>query len=192
MPHSTPHMTGIAVYGRNWRQVAPMLVTCPPHDAWDTWSGPTVLPHAHLNRLIQHVFRRHDRGWVVPSLGILDREAVVFHQDKQGRMIGLLDAERYGSECSAHPLFNYVTVNKSDNVMRKFYSAQNVTKAIVAHGKRFKFEAVGIHGGAVNGAYSTEVEDEQVALEDLTCNPSTGVTEVSQEEWENATKKRLR
>lgn len=190
VPHSVDHMTGIAVYGKDWRKVAPNLVTSPDHDAWDTWSAPEVLPNCHQVKLIQHVFRRAEPGWSVPHVGILDPAAVIFHQDKTGKLIYLLDAAHFDNECRHHPLFGYSDLTNDVYVMRKFYTAANVTRAIVAHGRRFNFEATDIIGGSVPGAYSTELDAEQIALSELTNNPATGVREVTKEEWEAATKKK--
>lgn len=74
--------------------------------------------------------------------------------------------------------------------MTKFYYAVNATRAIQSHGRRFIFEALDCHGGSIPGAYQTDNEEEQIALGELTMNPTTGVTEISQEEWENSTKKK--
>jgi hypothetical protein len=174
-----PHMTGIAVYGRNWRKVAPSLVNVPDSVPWDLHAAAQALPHCHFTKLIQHVFHRHDPGWVVPSLGILDPKAVIFHQDKSGRLINILDSAFYVNECFRHSLFNYVAVSQEETVMQKFYHAENVTRAITSHGKRFRFDALDIHGGAIPGAYATDSESEQIALADLTSNPTTGVTEIT-------------
>lgn len=190
VPHSPSHMTGIAVYPKDWRRFAPSLVTCPDHDAWDTWSAPEVVPQCHFVKLIQHVFRRHEPGWSIPALGILQPETVLFHQDKQGKLIYLLDQAHFGYECRGHPLFGYSTLTNETIVMRKFYQAANVTRAIMAHGRRFNFQATDIIGGSVPGAYTTEIESEQTALCELTGNPATGVTEISQQEWETLTKKK--
>lgn len=184
------HMTGIAVYGKGWRKVAPSLVSVPDAEPWDVYSAPEVVPDCHFVEIIQHVFRRHDPGWSVPSLAIVDPKAVIFHQDKQGKLVCLLDQEYHSGECSIHPLFGPAVISSEEKVMRKFYYAVNATRAIQSHGKRFLFEALDCHGGAIPGAFSTESETDQVALADLTCNPTTGVTEISQQEWENVTKKK--
>jgi hypothetical protein len=191
VPHDHSHMTGIAVYGHNWRTVAPSLVTSPDRDAWDTWSAPEVVPNCHFVKLIQHVFRRHEPGWSVPSLAILDKDAVLFHQDKKGKLVYMLDHAYHGGECAAHPLFGYSSLSNEERAMRRFYYAQNVTRAIVAHGRRFQFEALDCHGGSVPGAFSTDLEADQAALSELTSNPTTGVVEISAEEWENCTKKKV-
>lgn len=190
VPHSPNHMTGVSVYGRSWREKAPKLVNVPSRDAWDTYSADQTLPNCQVTKLIQHVFRRGDPNWQVPSLQILDPNAVIFHQDKRGKLIYLLDQTYYNSECSAHPLYGYAGLADDAIVMRKFYYAQNATRAIVSGGKRFVFDALPCHGGAVPGAYSTELEAEQLALSEAISDPTTAVTEITKEQWENCTKKK--
>jgi len=182
-------MTGIAVYGRDWRLLAPSLVTCPDRDAWDTWAAPEVVPQCHFVELIQHIFRRHEPGWN-PSLEVLKAKTVLFHQDKRGKLIELLDMAFYGGECAAHPMFSYSAINDGDTVMRKFYYADNATRAIMAGGRRIVFETLECHGGSIPGAYTTDKEGEQAALAEATSNPSTGVSEITEKEWENCTKKK--
>lgn len=191
VPHARGHMTGVAVYGRNWRSIAPSLVECPDHDAFDTYSGPQVLPNMHQTPLIQHVFRRHDPNWAPPGLGILDPRACVFHQDKVGKLIYLLDEAHYKSECRFHPLYGYATLETNDKTMRRFYYAQNATRHFRSGDKTFIFEQLQAFGGAVPGAYMTDSESLQVALNDLASNPATGISEITQEEYENCTKKKL-
>lgn len=83
-----PHMTGIGVYGRNWRIEAPSLLDDMPH-AWDIHTATEVLPKMHRTDLIQNVNRKdHQHGF-----GEVDPRAVIFHQDKTGTLIKLLEAE---------------------------------------------------------------------------------------------------
>lgn len=190
VPHSPSHMTGIAVYGKDWRKYAPRCATTPDHDAFDTWAAPEIVPNCHFVKLIQHVFRRHAPGWSVPAIGILQPGAVLFHQDKTGKLIYLLDDAYYGGECRSHPLFGYATLTNDEIVMRKFYHAGNITRAIKAQGKRFDFQAIDILGGSVPGVFITDIEADQAALAELTADPTSGVSEVSQEEWERLAKKK--
>lgn len=188
--HCVDHMTGIGVYAANWREVAPMLIQCPDTDAFDTFAASQTLPNAHFTPLIQHVFRRHDKGWRVPSLAILDPRAVVFHQDKKGALIPMLDRAYHGGAAENHPLFGYADTYRPRTVMTKFYYAQNATKAHNSHGLRFVFSPVDIFAGSMPGVLTTEKEEEQVALADLTNDPSTGVREITQDEWERHAKKK--
>lgn len=190
VPHSATHMTGIAVYPANWREVAPGLTECPDHDAFDTFAAKWTLDKALFTPLIQHVFKRHDRGWRVPGLAILDPRAVLFHQDKKGDLIPMIDKARYGGEAENHPIFGYSELYRPTFAMTKFYYASNATKSHSAHGLRFVFSPVDMFAGAMPGVLTTDKEDEQIALEDLTSNPTTGIREISQEEWEKHAKKK--
>lgn len=190
VPHHQNHMTGIAVYSAEWRKYAPALAECPDIYAWDTYAAPQVLPHMHQTNLIQHLFHRHEPGWSIPCLGALDGRSCVFHQDKHGKLIYLLDTQRYGGECGEHPLFSYRGLEGRELAMRKFYYSQNATLPKKAHNIEIRFEQLEPFGGAIPGAYTTEDEGEQMALVELTSNPATGVSEISQEDWEKATKKK--
>lgn len=191
VPHNVTHMTGIAVYPANWREVAPRLAQCPDHDAWDCYAAPEVLPRLQQTNLIQHVFRRHDPGWAPPHVGILDRRAALFHQDKKGALIHMLDAANFNGECIDHPLFGFRNLAYQERVMRKFYYAANATMPKSSHGITIAFDKLDPFGGAIPGAFTTELENEQIALADLTSNPTTGVSEITQEEYEALTKKKL-
>lgn len=191
VPHNVNHMTGIACYGRDWRQKAPIIVQCPDHDAWDVYGASQVIPNMLQTNLIQHIFRRHEPGWGVPNTAILDGRACVFHQDKQGRLIVFLDTERYAGGCIDHPLFGYRDLLGQEKAMRKFYYATTATLPKKAGGFAFIFEQLETFGGNIPGAYTTDLETEQSALFELTSNPTSGVTEVSQEDYEKLTKKKL-
>jgi hypothetical protein len=191
VPHTTPHMTGIAVYGTKWRELAPMLIQSPNHDAFDCYGAPQVLPHCHFTNLIQHVFRRHDPGWEVPHIGILDHRAVLFHQDKRGKLIAMLDQSQYNGDCAQHPMFGYTHLSHTVKVMRKFYYASNATKAFDSQGYRFVFSPLEPFGGAIPGVIATETQGEQIALDDLASNPATGISILSEADFEAVTKKKL-
>jgi len=190
VPHTPDHMTGNAVYGRDWRSLAPTLVSVPDHDAFDTYSSPQVLPHCHVTHLIQHVFRRHEKGWRPPHLAIVDRRAVIFHQDKHGALIPMLDKALFNGAGMDHPLFGYRNSYEPEKCMRKFYHTQNGTKVWKSHGYSFVFDRVDPIGGTLPGVYTTEFEAEQAALDDLASNPTNGIREISAQEWERYTKKK--
>lgn len=189
VPTPPPHMTGIAVYPPNWRQYAPSLVNVPDSSGWDTYCANEVNPHAHFTPLIQHVFRRHEPGWSVSGLNALDPRAVIFHQDKYGKLIRLLDQANYGGACARHPVFGYETTTSEIQSMTKFYYVVNATKAVFARGKRFVFDPVDAFAGSMPGVYATENPNDQELLSDLVQNPTTGVTEITQVEWEKHAKK---
>lgn len=191
VPHSINHMTGIAVYGKSWRNVAPRLVTCPDHDAWDCWAAADTLPNCHYTDLIQHVFKRHDKFWSVPTLGIVGGRTAIFHQDKSGKLLEMLDGRDFGGECFRHPLYGYAQLSYPDKVMMKFYHAANATKNHKSAGYEFKFTTLEPFGGSTPGVLYSDNEDQQIALGYLTSNPATGITEIDQGEFEKLTKKKL-
>lgn len=190
VPHAVTHMTGIAVYGRDWRELAPTYAQCPDHDAFDCYGAPMGLPHAHFTNLIQHVFKRSEPGWRVPHLGIISPNAVLFHQDKKGVLLPMLDNAHYNGEAADHPLFGYRSTFEIEKVMRKFYFAANATKSWKAGGYNFRFDPLPIIGGSRPGTFTTEFEAEQAALDHLASQPTTGIREIGVEEWEELTKKK--
>lgn len=188
--HSVDHMTGNGMYSKDWRRVAPSLVTCPDNNAWDVYCAPEVLPNAHFTPLIQHMFKRHHQGWQVPSISVIDKRAVLFHQDKTGALIRMLDALHYGLGCANHPLFGYNSLSKPDHVMTKFYYTVNATKAVKIHGRTFAFEPLPVFGGSVPGVLALSLESEQIAMAEVASNPATGVKEIDQTEYEDLAKKK--
>lgn len=185
-----PHMTGIAVYPPNWRDYAPSLANVPDSAGWDTYCADAVNSNAAFTPLIQHVFRRHEPGWSISGLNALDKRAVIFHQDKYGKLIQMLDDANYDGACARHPIFGYTLPSTEDPVMTKFYRCANATKAIQANGRRFVFDPVASFAGATPGVYSTESPSEQDMLADLVQNPTTGISEITQQEWERLSKKK--
>lgn len=188
--HAVPHMTGIAVYARDWRSVAPAISECPDESAWDVWGARQVMPYTHWTKLIQHVFKRPQVGYRVPGLEVLDGESVIFHQDKAGDLIRLIDEAQYNGECGRHPLYSYFDRN-NPNHMTKYYYSQNATKAARSAGRTFVFEALPPIGGAVPGVLMLTDEGEQIAMSELVNNPTTGISELSLEEFETTAKKKL-
>lgn len=179
-----PHMTGNGVYGAQWRKYAPKLVTAPDHISWDCWAGKQVIDHAHLCLLIQHeVTPFTSRGNVHPK-------AVVYHPDKLGRLIQILDEEQFGWECASHPVFGYTMEDKENIFMTKFYHTENANRRIKSQGIEFQFEMYDNFGGAWRGLYATEVESEIVALDALTRDPRSAVKEITQAEYEIKAKKK--
>lgn len=191
VPHNVNHMTGIAVYSRDWRQRAPRLCCCPDHDAWDCFAAPEVLPNAKFTTLIQHVFKRHERGWAIPAMAILDPRAAIFHQDKTGKLVQLLDEHHFGGECLDHPLYGYRYLSYPEKVMWRFYHCANASKGHKAGNMVFHFDHVAIHGGAMQGAYATDEQEKQLALDELVHNPASGITEMTKDQWEGFTKKKI-
>jgi hypothetical protein len=177
---SVPHMTGNAIYRRDWEEYAPSILKA-THEAWDTFCAPEILQHYARTNLIQHVWRQPRI-----TLAMLDRNAVIFHQDKTSRMIRFLDQDLFGGE-----LFR----GKSDIIddrydMTKFYHTTNASLRRRAGGYEFRFGAYDMVGGAMSGVLALESDGEQAAMAMLSNDPRTGVTEIAQEEYERCSKKK--
>lgn len=179
--HNIPHMTGIAWYPPSWRKLAPSLIQA-DEMAWDTYSAPDVMPRAHFTKLIQHVFHKP----IINGLSLLRPEAVLFHQDKKHTLIHLLDSDRYGKEF----------FGGKDDVIEpivttmKYYHAKNSGRKITSMGLSFTFNSYEQFGMSWRGVYSTESEEEQIALGALTDDPATGISEITAEQYEAALKKK--
>lgn len=185
---SEPHMSGVAVYGRNWRMIAPSLIEATRTIPWDIYSAPQVLPVAYLNSLIMH--------WREPDVAriniqeMLKNDVVLFHQDKRGILLHELDKQLYGGAATERGLFR--DTKEPTLLMRKYYHTDNASKRIEANGQFFYFEPYDNFGGAWRGTYTTEDEGEQIILATATGNPASGVTEISEQEYTAKNKKKPR
>lgn len=180
----TPHMTGIGVYGARWREFAPQLAAVPAHEPFDSYGGQAVLNHAWITGLIQH--RSTDRP--IQSVDQLEGDAVIYHPDKDGRLIAMLDRDMFGGECDS---FYGWSKNKGPEVMpRQFYHAENTNRSIRAGNARFNFESYLCIGGTWQGVYTSENETEISLLDQLASDPRTSVSKISQEEYEKAAQKK--
>lgn len=184
--HSVPHMTGVAVYGANWRKVAPMIEQADDREAWDTFASSQILPNARLTPIIEHVFRQR----VPTNVAELAPEAVIFHQDKQGRLIFLLDQAYWSGQCDLHPHFTYSYLDSEEAVPMKYYRAINANRTVKANGLEFRFELCYQHAGTWIGVFATEKEEEQIALDALVQNPRNAVESITVEDWTKDAKKK--
>lgn len=79
------HMSGVAVYPHNLPDISPKTVTA-HNTAFDVASPADIIKQFHKTPLIQHVWE-HPRGDVpvfktLESLGIIRKDAVLFHRNK--------------------------------------------------------------------------------------------------------------
>ena len=181
----TPHMTGIGVYSARWREFAPQLAAVPDHEPFDSYGGKAVLDNAWLTGLIQHRGADHP----IQSLDQLDADAVIYHPDKDGRLLAMLDADMFCGECSS--THGWSGSNRTKAMARQFYHAENTNRAVRAGNLRFNFESYACFGGAWSGVYTTEIETEIAALNQLASNPRTSVKIIPQSEYEKATQKKM-
>lgn len=100
------HLTGVAVYSERTVELSKLMML-PTHAkvdgserivelAFDVAAAPDILKQCHRTKLIQHVFRGPPFT-DIRDLGRIDREAVIWHSDKDGGLIKLLRAKRQGS-----------------------------------------------------------------------------------------------
>lgn len=171
------HMSGIGVYGKNWRAVAPMLSEAGAVP-WDVYAAKEVMVATRFTNLIQHV----PNSPYIGSLRILKSGAVVFHSDKHHRLMRLLDMLRFNGEFFKG---TFDVVQERELVM-KYYHADNATRRIRAGDVEIAFEPYSIIGGAVAGVYATEVETEQWALSRIL--NSKGITEITEAEYNDKKK----
>lgn len=181
-PGPVDHMTGNGVYGANWRRVAPSLMTVPAHGAWDCSAAPEVMPHAHFTGLFQH-------EWFKEPIATsqISAEAVIYHRDKKGRMIDLLDDQEYGGQ--ANESFG-VSKQEEEITTMIYFHADNANRVIKSQQYEFRFEQYDCFGGSWRGLYATENEGEIIALSALTQDPRTAVTELTQAEYDAIAKKK--
>lgn len=180
----SPHMTGIAVYGFGWRMIAPSLVTA-KEAPWDLHSAPEVVPHCYFTSLIQHVNRREQFA----KREFLDPRSVIFHQNKTGSLCHEIDREVFGGEWSRHPIYQ----DREEEIFMstKYYRADNSNRRIKAGAFSFAFEPYGQHGGSWQGVYATDNEAHQIALAGVAGNPRNAVYEITAEEYERLSKKKV-
>lgn len=82
------HVSGVAIYGSNWKKACPSLVE-QSDLAWDVACARDILPYSKFTTTIQQVF-----GSVKPpEIGDIRPGACLFHQDKSGHLIDLLRAK---------------------------------------------------------------------------------------------------
>ena len=101
-----PHMAGCGVYPANWRDLSPLLagILDAPRDsalfgkdkgqAWDIYAAPEVEPQMAHSKTIQQIWQ--PGLWLsTKGLSRLSPGAVLFHQDKEGSLIRLLNREHF-------------------------------------------------------------------------------------------------
>lgn len=186
---SVPHMSGVGVYGKNWRRYAPSLIESPDNTAWDIHASKHLVHNTHFTHLIQHTSKNPD----IASLDILNDDAVVFHQNKSGSLIELIDQDLWAGEASRHPLYGgSAAKNQPINMPTKYYHAENANRRIRQDGYEFLFDAYAQFAGTWRGVYQTSDEGEIIALDRVAANPRNGVTEITAAQYEASAKKKAK
>lgn len=179
VPKHAPHMSGVGVYGRNWRSVAPKLIEART-EPWDTFAADQVVPHAHFTKLIQHL---HDPPKVIP-LDSISEDAVIYHQCKTGSLIKMLDQAWYGGELYA----NADDIIADLTPMPKYFHARNAMRNIAG----VQFQIYANRAGTAFGVYEATTDAEIAALTLEAQNPRSAVEEITEEAYTSAIKKKPR
>lgn len=177
------HMSGVAIYGREWRAHAPKLINISNGSAWDVNSADQVLPLAHITDKIVHKFGR--RRPFTPSLELIPRDACIFHQDKKGLLIDMLNVRDYGGRAMLE--------NADDAPMNTlcFFHSENASAPLKASGLAIRFEPYRFFAGVHKGVFHTSDPVECVVLSTLTNSPTSGITEIDQVTYEKHTRKKF-
>jgi hypothetical protein len=179
VPKAKPHLSGNAVYGRDWRSLAPSLGQI-SNEAWDSRCGAAILPHARLTALFQQVWHPRQVG-----LRSLKSGTAIYHQDKAGALILELDKSQYGGR------FSNGKGDMSDATAMKirYYRASNATRTLQIANYKFLFVPTGLQAGAMGGVYQTSNPGEQAVLRHA---GHLGITEISEERYRLELKKKER
>lgn len=175
---SDPHMSGVGVYSHRWRDFAPSLATA-ENIPWDVHAREEVMRWAQMTNLIRHVWREPRIS--EDFLDGLAPEVRVFHQDKTGVLIRLLNERRFGG--------GFKFTQREEAMDTRYFHADNSNRTIESQGYQFRFEPYQQFAGTWRGTYAAATEGEQIALSALAA--STGVTEITAEEYEDKTKKKV-
>lgn len=74
--------------------------------------------------------------------------------------------------------------------MAKYFKTKNASRPVIASGREFNFEATSFFAGAWSGVFAAETPEDEAALGLLADNPTSGVTEITQEAYEQQLKKK--
>lgn len=185
--YGIPHMTGIGIYGKNWPAIAPKLAEVQVATGWDEYAAEQVAQNAHFTKLIQHVWwRLYPASYESLSLEMVSPDAVLFHQCKHGRLMRLLDEELFQGRADRETGFL-----QQERVTMAYFLNHNLNRVVRSHGTVLAFDALDTVGGLWRGIRYTEDEAEVSALRSLAQTPGSGIAEITAEEYEERTKKKV-
>lgn len=176
--HPKPeHMSGIAVYGKEWRAKAPMLLTVPHNTGWDRYAL-DMMPHSRFTKLIQH-------EWL-PKPGARQRlkpETVLYHQCKTGVLMQELAKERGFA-------FEPATINVMST---RYFETPNATRKLHFQNLEIRFQVYDDGGGSIpSGILSTSDPEVQAAMDHYILTHKHPINEITQAEYEVLAKKKTR
>lgn len=178
IPKPIAHMNGVGVYPINAMKLAPSICNPRLNAPWDVASGPEHYNYVKDSKLFKHIWETQI------TRDTYEAETALFHRDKLGRTIELLDIELTGSKlpsrCDLTPIME-----------TKYYHTENATKKPKSSGIEFTFEPYTVVAGAVRGILAIDSEQEQLSMAALVSDRHTGITEITQEKYEACRKKKL-
>lgn len=150
---SKGHMSGIGVYGPEWRSYAPELARTTT-EPFDIASGKGVSKSFKQSQLIQHLpidrSHRHDFSTV-----LLPPKLAIFHPDKDGVLI----AARAARSQSDAPITQAVAEPEAATPMRYYETANAAHPIKVKHGRmeiNIQFQSYGVVASALAGVLATD------------------------------------
>lgn len=180
-----PHMTGIAVYGKNWQTSAPLLGSIPDDIPWDIFARREIMENAHITELIQHVNWTYSRTpYENFTLEDVSSAAAIFHQDKEQKIFRFLDPD---GEIDA--VIGYSKPLPEEIMQTCYFITSNLSKVQKAQGFSFTFEPLDQVGNAWRGTYVTDNESEILALRSIVARGGS-VSEHTEAEFKEETKKK--
>jgi hypothetical protein len=157
------HMSGIAIYGKDWASICPVLgqIDTAGMQAWDVDRAPWIIPHMHRSNLIQHKWVRHEADRSIPSEWV-DKKTVLFHQDKQHCLPREIAPEFLTSRLTVEYL------GSTNGTMMKYFMTENSRTVYNVGGREIRFETAvvsnGIHFGTLSAAVDSDLYAALVAL----------------------------
>lgn len=178
-----PHMAGCGVYPADWRKRSPLLagVLDAPRDstlfgkdrgqAWDIYAAPDVEPQMAHSKTIQQIWQ--PGLWLgAKSLNRLSPHAALFHQDKGGSLIRLLNRERFGGR------FDWGFAKDAT----PFFMLEAPTERLIVKGEMFiPFRKVARGPGGLLSIHKSEDPAEATILRSL-CG-HFGLTQIDEAEY---------
>ncbi len=74
--------------------------------------------------------------------------------------------------------------------MATYFKTKNASRPVLASGREYNFQATSFFAGAWSGVFAAEKEEDAAALGELASNPMSGVSEITQDEYEGQLKKK--
>jgi len=188
------HMSGVGIYGKDWRNAAPALAdvleaSCegalfPTGHAWDLFAGHQTVPNMHRTQKIQHTWRPKFVSKL--SLPIVKPETILFHQTKDQALMKLWDEVHYGGKIfgEGSDLIQPIKIAPS------FYHTEVASKPFkIAQGEYLPWKKVGPSIGGVQAGVLRVIDPANAIFLDFEATQKKGIRKITAEEFEVLTRK---